>query len=93
MYYVYILLCADETLYTGVTTDPARRFIEHKEGKGARYTRAHGAKRMLYSERKRTRSTAQVREAAIKKMSRIEKLELVALGIKKSKVDVRGKKH
>ena len=93
MYHVYILLCSDETLYTGVTTDIARRFAEHKEGRGARYTRAHGAKRMLYSERKRNRSTAQAREAEIKKMSRAEKIRLITVNTKKAKVDARAKKH
>ena len=84
MYYVYILQCPDKTLYTGITTDVARRFKEHQLGVGAQYTRAHGAKKMIYSEGVKTRSAALKREAAIKKMSRAEKLALVrSAGIKR----------
>jgi len=78
MYHVYILVCADDTLYTGIATDVARREREHRTGKGARYTRAHGVKRIAYVERKRTRSTASRREAEIKSLSRAEKLALIA---------------
>ena len=78
MYTVYILLCGDGSLYTGVTTDIDRRFEEHQEGIGSRYTRARGVKKLLYTERKRGRSRAQQREAEIKKMSREEKLALIA---------------
>jgi putative endonuclease len=78
MYFVYILLCADDTLYTGITTDLSRRVNEHREGKGARYTRARGVKRLLYSARKRTRSSASREEARIKRLSRKEKLALIA---------------
>jgi putative endonuclease len=76
MYFVYVLKCEDGTLYTGITTDLARRFDEHKSGTGARYTRAHGAAKILYSERKRTRSSAQKREAEIKSWPRKKKLQL-----------------
>jgi putative endonuclease len=78
MYYVYMLLCGDDTIYTGISTDVERRVEEHRSGKGARYTRAKGVKRLLYKERKRSRSTASKREAEIKKMTRNEKLALVA---------------
>ena len=80
MYFVYILKCADESLYTGVTTDVARRFNEHAAGTGARYTRAHGAKRIVYTEACGDRASAQKREAAIKRLSRGEKLEVVEKG-------------
>ena len=76
MYYVYILECKDKTLYTGITTDVKRRFIEHKEGVGAHYTRVHGAKSMRYTEACNDRSSASKREIAIKKLSREEKLTL-----------------
>lgn len=79
MYFVYILQCSDKTLYTGITTDLARRLKEHHEGKGGHYTKAHGAKRMLYSEPHPDRSAASRREAAIKKLSRENKLALVHL--------------
>ena len=75
-YYVYILLCRDESLYTGITTDIDRRLEEHKEGKGGHYTRARGALRMLYSEAHKDRSAASKREAQIKKLPRGRKIEL-----------------
>lgn len=78
MYYVYILLCKDKTLYTGITTDLSRRLAEHKDGKGGHYTRAHGALRMLYSESHKDRSAASKREAEIKKLPRNKKLELAS---------------
>lgn len=76
MYFVYILLCKDKSLYTGITTDVKRRFVEHKIGKGGNYTRSHGVVRVVYEERKKNRSTASKREAQIKKLSKIEKLKL-----------------
>lgn len=91
MYYVYMLLCSDESIYTGIATDVERRMGEHERGVGARYTRAHGVKRLLHTERKRNRSTASKREAEIKKMSRSEKLALIAKA-KKKKLDVRQEK-
>ena len=76
-YFVYLLECKDGSLYTGITTDVARRFAEHKSGAGSRFTRAKGAKCMLYTEEQPSRSAAQKREAAIKKMPRGKKLTLV----------------
>lgn len=77
MYFVYILECADGTLYTGITTDIGRRLSEHQEKKGGHYTRAHGAKRMLYTEEYSNRSAASRREAGIKRLSRQGKMRLV----------------
>jgi putative endonuclease len=77
-YFVYLLLCRDKSIYTGITTDLSRRFEEHKIGKGGHYTRSRGAQRILYSEKKRDRSSALKREAAIKRLSRDEKLVLSA---------------
>lgn len=76
MYYVYLIECKDKSIYTGITTDVARRFNEHKAGKGGHYTRAHGARRVLYSEPAATRSAALKREAEIKKWTREKKLAL-----------------
>jgi putative endonuclease len=76
MYYLYLLECRDASIYTGITTDVARRFAEHKAGKGGHYTRAHGAKRILYSEPAKTRSEALKREAEIKKWKREKKMAL-----------------
>ncbi len=77
MYFVYLLECADGSLYTGITTDVSRRLKEHQAGTGGRFTRAKGAKRILYTEEYPDRSSASKREAAIKKLSRTQKLGLV----------------
>jgi putative endonuclease len=77
MYFVYILECADKSLYTGITTDLKRRLSEHQSGKGGHYTRSRKAVRMVYTEKKRNRSTASKREAEIKGFSRSEKLRLI----------------
>jgi putative endonuclease len=73
-YWVYLLLCKDKTIYTGITTDVARRLAEHKGGKGGAYTRSHGAVRMIHIEKKKGRGSALRREAEIKKWTRAEKL-------------------
>lgn len=78
MYFVYILKCKDGSLYTGITTDLARRFGEHKNGTGAKYTRGKKAGKIVYSERKNNRSTASKREAEIKSWTRAEKIALIA---------------
>lgn len=71
--FVYILLCADETLYTGWTTDPLRRLTEHQAGKASKYTRVRLPVRMIYIETCEDRSSALRREAAIKKLSKVQK--------------------
>jgi putative endonuclease len=76
-YFVYMLERADKSIYTGITTDLARRLAEHKQGIGSHYTRAHGARKMLYSERFKTRGEALRREAEIKKWRRERKLGLI----------------
>ncbi len=79
-WYVYVLNCADGSLYTGVTTDVERRVKEHNgegaKGKGAKYTKTRQPVVLAYSEKTKNRSTAQIREAEIRKLSRIEKLQL-----------------
>ncbi len=77
MYFLYVLKCSDSSLYTGITTDISRRFIEHKNGMGGNYTRSHGASEIVYTEKYKDRSAAQVREAEIKKLSREKKLQLI----------------
>lgn len=77
MYFVYLLECKDGTIYTGITTDIKRRFEEHKNGIGSRYTRSRKVKRILYTEKHKNRSSATKREIEIKKMSRKMKLALV----------------
>lgn len=77
MYFVYILKCGDTSLYTGITTDVQRRLAEHKAGKGGHYTRARGARKIVYSEKYPDRSSALKREAEIKSWPRTKKLGLI----------------
>ena len=81
-YHLYILKCSDNTLYTGITTDLSRRVEEHNtSAKGAKYTRVRRPVVLVYSEEFVDRSSASKREYYIKKkMSRVEKLELIASG-------------
>lgn len=76
-WYVYIILCSDTSLYTGITTDVDRRFSEHSNHKGAKYFRARSPKKIVYVENGHSRSSASQREAAIKKLDRQEKLSLI----------------
>ncbi|MBD3670166.1 MAG: GIY-YIG nuclease family protein [Gammaproteobacteria bacterium] len=79
MWYVYILKCADDSLYTGITVDLARRLDEHNGNKslGARYTRSRRPVTLAYSETADSRATAATREAAIKKLNRRQKEQLI----------------
>lgn len=74
---VYILECADSTLYTGITTNLARRLTEHETGKGARYTHGRWPLRLKYQESHQNRAEASKREIIIKAMSRTRKLALI----------------
>lgn len=77
-WYVYILECADGTLYTGVTIDTARRLEEHNESsKGARYTRSRRPVSMKYTEACESRSMATKREAELKQFTRAQKRALI----------------
>jgi putative endonuclease len=75
--YCYILECADGTYYTGWTTDPQRRVLQHNKGTGARYTRVRIPVRLVYIEPQPDRSTAMKREKAIKTLSRKQKSKLI----------------
>ena len=77
-WHVYILECSGGRLYTGATTDVARRLEEHRSGKGGKFTRAFGVVRLLYSEACQDKSGALMREAEIKRWPRARKLALVA---------------
>lgn len=76
-WFVYILECADGSLYTGSTNDVERRVEQHSGGKGARYTRMHTPVKLVYSEPAVNRSEAFKREIAIKKLSREQKQALI----------------
>jgi putative endonuclease len=78
MYYLYILQCADKTLYTGITVDLERRIEEHNHSNlGAKYTRARRPVKIVYSKKFRNRSSASKEENRIKNLSRAEKFELI----------------
>lgn len=79
-WYVYMLRCADGTLYTGITTDVVRRVAEHngEKGTGARYTRSRRPVTLVYMEPADNRGAAMRREAAIKQLDRVHKLALCA---------------
>ena len=76
--YAYILRCADGTLYTGWTNDLQHRVETHNAGKGAKYTRTRRPVELCYYETFDTASEAMRREAAIKKLTRQQKLRLMA---------------
>ena len=76
MWSIYIVKCADGSLYTGCAMDVVRRVTVHNVGKGAKYTRARRPVRLVYQESCTDHSAALKREAAIKKMSRAAKLLL-----------------
>lgn len=77
-WYVYIVQCRDNTLYTGISTDPMTRVVEHNTGQnGAKYTRARRPVSLLYTEPAASRSAALKREIAIKRLSRKAKLALI----------------
>ena len=78
MYYVYILECADKTLYTGYTDDIEKRIKVHNRGKGAKYTRARLPVTLVYFEEVETKSNALSREYSIKKMTRRQKETLIS---------------
>jgi len=73
---VYILECADGSLYTGITNDLESRIAAHESGKGAKYTKGRGPFTLLYQEECDTRSIATKREISIKSLSREEKRKL-----------------
>lgn len=77
MWYVYILLCKDKSLYTGISNNPQKRFIDHKNGKGGRYTRPHKPSRIIHLERYQNKSDALKRENEIKSWSREKKIKIL----------------
>ena len=74
---VYMIICDDKTLYTGITNDLERRFRQHIQRKGAKYFRARQPVRIVYQEQCADRSLATKREIAIKKLNKQEKQNLI----------------
>ena len=80
MWHVYILECADKSLYTGITKDLKRRLFEHNSSKkGAKYTQGRRPVKFVYSQRKKTKITASKEEYRIKNLTREEKLAMIQL--------------
>ncbi len=76
---VYIIQADDGSLYTGITTDVSRRFQQHKAGNGAKYFLGRTPQKVVYQERNHTKSSASIREAEIKKLSKAQKFQLTNL--------------
>ena len=74
---VYIIRCSDTTLYTGITNDLARRYRQHADCRGARYFRGRRPVEVVYLESGHSRGSASRREAAIKKLTRCDKINLL----------------
>ena len=77
MYFVYILLCANGSFYTGSTNDIGKRFKDHLAGKGARYTKSHKPEKIVYQEKFASKSDALKREAEIKRWPKAKKEALI----------------
>ena len=77
MHYVYILRCADNTLYTGYANHLEERIVAHNTGKGAKYTRGRGPVVLVYYESYDDKSEALKREYALKQFSREKKIDLI----------------
>jgi len=77
-WFVYLIRSTDNSLYTGITTDVERRFGEHLSGRaGAKYFRGRSPAAVVFVEGGHDRSSASIREAQIKKLSRRQKLDLI----------------
>ena len=85
MFWVYILRCADGTLYVGHTTDILRREQDHNEGRGGRYTASRRPVRMVYSERHVTLESACARERQLKRWTIVKKQALIGGDMKQLK--------
>ena len=79
-WYLYILRCADGTLYTGITTDVEKRLEQHRCGKGAKYTRGRAPLELVYREECGSHSQALKRECAVKALKRQQKQALITEG-------------
>jgi len=79
MWFVYILLCEDDSFYTGYSNNPQKRFSDHKNGKGGKYTRSHKPVKQIYLEKVTTKSEALKREWQIKGWSRSKKIKILNL--------------
>lgn len=81
MWFVYILLCEDGTLYTGISNNVEKRFADHKTGRGARYTKSHKPVKIIYCQKAISRSEALKREQEIKEYTREQKIKFLNLDL------------
>lgn len=81
MWFVYIILCMDGSFYTGCSNDVQKRFFDHKNGKGGRYTRSHKPVKVIYQENLPTHSEALKREREIKSWTREKKIRILKLDL------------
>jgi len=81
MYYVYILLCSDKSLYTGITNDVEKRLVSHRSGKGSKYVRSRLPVELIYKEKSTDKSSAAKREMEIKSWSRVKKIGVLKLKV------------
>ena len=79
MWFVYILLCGDQSLYCGATNNPEKRFLDHQNGKGGHYTSSHQPLKLIYSEKLPNQSAALKKEAEIKSWTRAKKIRILDL--------------
>ena len=79
MWSVYILLCSDNSFYTGISNNPKKRFLDHQNGKGGAYTQSHKPIRIIYLEILPDKSSALKRELEIKSWSRKKKIQILKL--------------
>lgn len=80
-YFVYMLICEDESYYIGSTNDVNKRFAAHMSGKGGSYTRSHHPTKIVYSEELADKSSALKREYALKKLTHSQKSKLIITNI------------
>lgn len=90
---MYLLECADGTLYTGWTTDPDRRLREHNAGRASRYTRGRRPVRIVYLEPQPDRTAARRREAALRRLTRRQKRALIRAAADGPASSPRGESH
>ncbi len=82
-WFVYIILCTDNTFYTGIAIDVSRRFNQHAAGQGAKYFRGRQPKELVYIEPGHNRSSATKREISLKKMRREDKIRIITSDMNK----------
>ncbi|OIO69278.1 MAG: hypothetical protein COW19_07235 [Zetaproteobacteria bacterium CG12_big_fil_rev_8_21_14_0_65_55_1124] len=79
-WFIYMIRCKDDQLYTGISTDVQRRFAEHQSGKGAKYLRGRGPLQLVFQQQAGSHSEALKAELAIKKLSKADKESIIRSG-------------